>query len=52
MVRNMAGLLVACGQGKIDPQNVPALLETCDRRAVPAVTAPPQGLALVSVVYP
>ena len=51
MVRNMAGLLVACGQGKIAPQNVPALLATCDRRAVQSVTAPAQGLALVSVVY-
>jgi len=48
----MAGLLVACGQGKVDPQSVPALLATCDRRAVPSVTAPPQGLAMVSVVYP
>ena len=48
----LLGLLVACGQGKIDPQSVPALLETCDRRAVPAVTAPAQGLAMVSVVYP
>lgn len=51
MVRNMAGLLAACGQGKIDPAQVPALLETCDRRAVPSVTAPPQGLALASVAY-
>ena len=52
MVRNMAGLLVACGQGKIAPQDVPALLATGDRRAVPSVTAPPQGLALVNVEYP
>jgi len=51
MVRNMAGLLVACGQGKITPARIPALLETCDRRAVPSVTAPPQGLALASVAY-
>ena len=52
MVRNMAGLLVACGQGKIAPHSVPALLATRDRRSVPSVTAPPQGLALVNVVYP
>ena len=52
MVRNMAGLLAACGQGKVQPKDIPALLATRDRRDVPSVTAPPQGLALVNVVYP
>ena len=52
MVRNMAGLLAACGQGKVLPKDIPALLATRDRRDVPSVTAPPQGLALVNVVYP
>lgn len=51
MVRNMAGLLAACGQGKIRPAHIPALLEARDRQAVPSVTAPPQGLALVRVDY-
>lgn len=52
MVRNVAGLLAACGQGKIQPGQIPALLEARDRQAVPSVTAPPEGLALVSVEYP
>lgn len=52
MVRNIAGLLVACGKGKIPPQCIPALLAAHDRQAVPAVTAPPQGLTLVRVTYP
>lgn len=32
MVRNMVGLLVACGRGKFDPDAIPALLEARDRR--------------------
>ena len=51
MVRNMAGLLAACGQGRIRPADIPALLEARDRRAVTSVTAPPQGLTLVRVTY-
>lgn len=51
MVRNMAGLLAACGQGKIRPENVPGLLAARDRRALPSVTAPAGGLALASVEY-
>ncbi|WP_394026201.1 tRNA pseudouridine(38-40) synthase TruA [Desulfovibrio falkowii] len=52
MVRNVAGLLAACGQGKIQPAQIPELLAARDRQAVPSVTAPPEGLALVSVKYP
>ena len=52
MVCNMAGLLAACGQGKIHPESIPALLAARDRRAVPSVTAPAGGLALVRVEYP
>ena len=48
----LASLLAACGQGKVLPKDIPALLATRDRRDVPSVTAPPQGLALVNVVYP
>ena len=51
MVRNMAGLLAACGQGKIRPENLPDLLAARDRRAVPSATAPAGGLALASVEY-
>lgn len=50
MVRNMTGLLVACGQGKFAPDAVPALLEARDRRLAP-VTAPPQGLTLSRIWY-
>lgn len=51
MVRNMAGLLAACGRGTLAPEAVPALLAGLDRRAVPAMTAPAPGLALVRVDY-
>ena len=50
-VRNMAGLLAACGRGKLAPDAIPGLLAACDRAAVPAPTAPPEGLALASVDY-
>jgi tRNA pseudouridine38-40 synthase len=51
MVRNIAGLLVACGRQKIAPEDVDSLLAACDRRAVNAQTAPAQGLSLVNVDY-
>ncbi|WP_297217016.1 tRNA pseudouridine(38-40) synthase TruA [uncultured Desulfovibrio sp.] len=51
MVRNVAGLLAACGRGRLDSSRVPALLAARDRRALPTPTAPPQGLALTRVVY-
>lgn len=51
MVRNMAGILATCGRGKLTPEAVPGLLAACDRAAVPAPTAPPQGLALARVDY-
>ena len=50
MVRNMVGLLVACGRGLFDPAGVPALLLARDRQRAPS-TAPPQGLTLVRVWY-
>ena len=52
MVRNMAGLLAACGRHKLRPDQIPAILEAADRRALPSPTAPPQGLALAHVEYP
>lgn len=52
MVRNIAGLLVACGTGRLSPEGIPAILSACDRQALPSPTAPPQGLALAHVTYP
>jgi len=51
MVRNLMGCLVTCGRGKMRPEEIQTLLDNGDRSAAPA-TAPPQGLTLVSVVYP
>ncbi|HKK33735.1 MAG TPA: tRNA pseudouridine(38-40) synthase TruA [Desulfomicrobiaceae bacterium] len=51
MVRNLAGLLHAAGQGKISPAAVPDILAAADRRAAP-FTAPPQGLSMDRVFYP
>ena len=50
MVRNMVGLMVACGRGKFGPVAVPGLLEARDRRLAP-VTAPPQGLTMTRIWY-
>ncbi len=50
MVRNMMGLLVAVGRGKLHPDAVPAILAARDRKAAPA-TAPAQGLTLTRVHY-
>ncbi len=51
MVRNLMGCLVACGRGKLSPQEAAAIIEGADRSVAPA-TAPPQGLSLLTVVYP
>lgn len=50
MVRNIMGCLVACGKGKLLPEDIRAIAESLDRSTAPA-TAPPQGLSLVSVQY-
>ncbi|MBW1990047.1 MAG: tRNA pseudouridine(38-40) synthase TruA [Deltaproteobacteria bacterium] len=50
MVRNMAGTLAWCGTGRMDPDAVPALLESRDRKKAPP-TAPAKGLFLVEVEY-
>jgi tRNA pseudouridine38-40 synthase len=50
MVRSLAGILVAVGDGRIAPAEVRALLQ--NRARVPVVqTAPPQGLFLTKVYY-
>jgi tRNA pseudouridine38-40 synthase len=50
MVRSLAGVLVAVGEGRIAPSDVRAILQ--GRVRVPAVqTAPPHGLFLTKVFY-
>ncbi len=51
MVRNIAGVLMAIGCGKQEPEWARTVLEARDRIAG-GVTAPPQGLYLCGVDYP
>ncbi len=51
MVRNLVGTLVAIGSGELGSQDAACILERRDRREA-GVTAPPEGLALVEVLYP
>ena len=51
MVRIMAGTLVELGEGRLDPQTIPAILSSRDR-ARAGETAPAHGLTLVEVLYP
>jgi tRNA pseudouridine38-40 synthase len=50
MARSLAGALVNVGIGKLKPADVAALLTT-RKRVTEVVTAPPQGLFLVKVIY-
>lgn len=50
MVRNIAGLLIAVGQGKAPPLRAREVLESRDRTRG-AATAPPEGLYLWGVRY-
>jgi tRNA pseudouridine38-40 synthase len=49
-VRNIVGTLKLVGIGQWAPSRVKRALDECDRRAG-GPTAPPQGLALVEVIY-
>lgn len=51
MVRNIAGVLIAVGCGKADPDWAREVLEGRDR-TLGGVTAPPGGLYFVAVRYP
>ncbi len=50
MVRIMTGTLIAVAEGKITPEQIPAIIEAKDR-AKAGMTAPAHGLYLNSVVY-
>lgn len=50
MVRIIAGTLLDIGIGKIDPADVPRIIEEKDRKAA-GKTAPAQGLYLEKVIY-
>lgn len=50
MVRSLAGTLVAIGQGRLNPDEVPAMIAARDRSKAGPV-APPHGLCLVWVEY-
>lgn len=50
MVRILAGTLIGVGRGAIDPEQIPAIIETKDRQKA-GMTVPPQGLRLVEIDY-
>jgi tRNA pseudouridine38-40 synthase len=51
MVRIIAGTLMEVGRGRIEPDAMPAILASRDRRAA-GPTLPPQGLRLEWIQYP
>jgi tRNA pseudouridine38-40 synthase len=50
MVRIVVGTLVDVGRGQLGPEAIPRMLET-GNRAEGGMTAPPQGLTLLRVLY-
>jgi tRNA pseudouridine38-40 synthase len=50
MVRSLVGTLVAVGEGRMEAETMPRVLEARSRRAAGPV-APPWGLSLVRVLY-
>jgi tRNA pseudouridine38-40 synthase len=51
MVRKTVGTLLEVGRGRLQPCDIPRLIDLRDR-AQSGPTAPPQGLCLVSIEYP
>lgn len=51
MVRNLVGVLVWVGLGKVQAESIPHILAACDRQALPSPSAPAQGLTLMDVLY-
>jgi tRNA pseudouridine38-40 synthase len=51
MVRILAGTLMEVGRGKIEPDQLPGIIASKDRRANPGPTLPPQGLRLEWIRY-
>ncbi|MGH8282289.1 MAG: tRNA pseudouridine(38-40) synthase TruA [Gammaproteobacteria bacterium] len=51
MVRNIAGVLIAIGEGKQEPDWARQVLEG-RKRALAGITSPPQGLCFKAVLYP
>ena len=50
MVRIMAGTLAFVGSGKINPDEMTEIIDSCDRKRA-GITAPPEGLFLTEVFY-
>lgn len=50
MVRIIAGTLIKVGAGDIAPEEIPGILERCDRSAA-GPTAPAQGLTMIGIEY-
>lgn len=50
MVRILTGTLLEVGKGKIDPEEIPQIIEARDRKLA-GPTAPPGGLCLMKVDY-
>ena len=50
-VRIMMGTVKLVGEGRLEANDIPAILEARDRRAS-GITAPPQGLYLKQIMYP
>ena len=50
MVRIIAGTLIKVGAGEIAPEEIPVILEKCDRSAA-GPTAPAKGLTMIGIEY-
>ena len=50
LVRIIAGTLIKVGAGDIKPEEIPAILESCDR-SVSGPTAPAHGLTMIGIEY-